>query len=49
VGSECTGLPQHRINESGLSMVYVSDDRDVTKVFATLLWQAFKVLLFFRH
>jgi len=30
-------------------VVYVSNDRNVTKVFAMLYWQAFEVLLFFRH
>jgi hypothetical protein len=41
VGSECAGLPQHGINESGLAVVHVRDDRYVAQIFALLYWQSF--------
>jgi hypothetical protein len=41
VRCECAGLPQHGINESGLAMIYVSDDRYVAQVIALLYWQSF--------
>jgi hypothetical protein len=41
VRSERARLPQHRIDESGLAMVNVSDDRYVTQIFALLNRQIF--------
>jgi hypothetical protein len=38
-------LPQHRINESGLAMVNVSDDGNVTQVIASLPWKILEVRL----
>jgi hypothetical protein len=38
---KCSGLPQHRINERSLAMVYVGDDCDVAQVIALLDWQIF--------
>jgi hypothetical protein len=46
---EGAGLPQHRINQSGLSMVNVGDDRDVTDIVAGLYWQVFEVCLGLWH
>jgi hypothetical protein len=43
MGGEGAGLPEHRIDESGLAVVDVGDDRDIAKVLAPLLGQASKV------
>jgi hypothetical protein len=34
MGFKSAGLPQHGINKSGLAMVNVGDDCDITKLFA---------------
>jgi hypothetical protein len=34
-------LPQHGVDQRGLAMIYVSDDCDVTQIFALLDWQIF--------
>jgi hypothetical protein len=34
-------LPKHGIDQSGLAVVNVRDDRDVTQIFALLYWQIF--------
>jgi hypothetical protein len=31
MGGKSTGLTQHRVNQSGLAVVYVRDNRDITK------------------
>jgi hypothetical protein len=41
VRCKCTGLPKHGIDQSGLAVVNVSDDRYVTQIFALLNWQIF--------
>jgi hypothetical protein len=45
IGSKGSGLPQHRINERCLSVVNVSDDRNVTQVVAGLPWKILEVRL----
>jgi hypothetical protein len=37
VGSECPGLPEHLVHQSGLSMIDVGDDRQVTNQSARFL------------
>jgi hypothetical protein len=32
VGPKCAALPQHGIHQSGLAVIYVGDDRDITNV-----------------
>jgi hypothetical protein len=49
VSRESAGLPQHRINQGGLSMVNVGDDRNVTDIVAGLYRQVFEVLLSLWH
>jgi hypothetical protein len=45
MGRERSGLPQHRINERCLSVVNVSDDRNVAQVVASLPWKILEVRL----
>jgi hypothetical protein len=41
VRRKSSGLPQHGIDQCGLAMVNVSDDCDVTQIFAFFDWKIF--------